>query len=82
MTKEEFKEKLNDVKNKYYLVGVEPKVVYSSEFDFFKEKEKIYSEYVESLEKSIEYLNNENHQLSQKIEEFNMNFKLWKERYV
>lgn len=82
MTKSEFQEKLDDAKNKHYLVGVEPKVVSSTEFDFFKEKEKIYREYIKSLEKSIEYLNNENHRLSQKIEEFNMNFKLWKERYV
>lgn len=82
MTKEEFKEKLNDVKNKYYLVGVKPKVVSSSEFDFFKEKEKIYSEYIESLEKETEYLNNENHTLSRKIEELKMEFKLWKEKYL
>lgn len=82
MTKEEFKEKLDDAKNKYYSIGVEPKVASLAEFDFFKEKEKIYSEYIKSLEKSIEYLNNENHKLSQKIEEFNMDFKLWKERYV
>ena len=58
MTKEEFKEKLNVVKNKYYLVGVEPKVVSSSEFDYFKEKERIYSEYIESLEKEIEKYKN------------------------
>lgn len=54
MTKEEFKEKLNDLKNKYYLVGVEPKVVSSTEFDFFKEKEKIYTEYIESLENELQ----------------------------
>lgn len=79
MTKEEFKEKLNDVVD-FDFEKNEPK--YAGSSAPLEDIIEIQKEYIESLEKETEYLNNENHTLSRKIEELKMEFKLWKERYL
>lgn len=53
MTKDEFTQKMTELLEHANRIGVTPKVVDSSEFDYCAEKEKIYKAYIKALEDEI-----------------------------
>lgn len=79
MTKEEYEKAIQNVRG----FDFENKLpTYDGDIGPYQNFMDIKDEYIESLEKETEYLNNENHHLSRKIEELTMEIKLWKERYL